>query len=558
MAGIIFPTDLQQVKPQDETLLLGADANNIARNIKASELVDYVKSNVPLDELAETISEQQDTISEQQTTASEQAQTIARLVATQSAPALEAELAAGKTDLASAITAKGVETAPTDSLATMADKVREVVQAPALDGESVTGETIFPQPYMWNLIREAYAHQMGAYKALILAEFYKGYDTIPLSGADAYYTCDGDFYDAATTHVWHDNNNKSNRYVIYYYENDGQNFNIADPSVCPRRMVVIGKVGNILCDVDGRITQIYNCGEIQDIQLNGTQPWESNVVLQIGNHDSGNVFRNNNNIINAVFIADNINGGSIFSHNVAVGNNTSYFDNIQNVAVYCKNNAGTIFSFGRFAFNNLSSVQIYCETNTGSLLSQYDHNSQYSIALGRLKKLEVIGLTINSGTIYLNLGNGYSKSTEISIPDLVSNSGTILNIDFNLIKVLDMPSLETNTGTILKTYYNVIAYGNLERVIVGNMQTSLDLSKWGASSVLVTPSGAIKLINNVRSGIYERISDRTGLSALTVTFGFKSTLDNYSTGTEEEIAEVVAAWTQLKADFTNNKNWNVA
>lgn len=464
----------------------------------------------------------------------------------------------GKTQLAQNITAKGVKASATETLPELAEKVSTIMQAPVLDGESVTGQAIFPQPYMWNLIQEAYVHQRGEYTALILAEFYKEYDTIPLSGADAYYTCDGDFYNVATTHVWHDNNNKNNRYVIYYYKNEGQNFNIADSSVCPRRMVVVGKVGNIVCDIDGRITQIYNCGEIQDVLLNGTQPWESNVVLQISNHDSGSVFRNNNNIINAVFVSDNINGGSIFNHDATSSDNTSYFNNIQNATVYCKNNAGTIFRFGRNAFNNVLSVQIYCKTNTGNLIYQYNTNGAHSFAFGNLKKLEVIGLVVNSGTIYSDQGNTYSNNLEISIPDLVSNSGTIMLNHYNKLKVLNMPSLKTNTGVILAQLYEGSRYTYLERVIVGHMQTSLNLSNWTALKVLAIPSGAMELINNVRSGIYERISDRTGLSALTVTFGFKSTLDNYSTGTEEEIAEVVAAWTQLKADFTNNKNWNVA
>ena len=469
MAGIIFPTDLQQVKPKDDTLLLGADANNIARNIKASELVDYVKSNVPLDELAETISEQQDTISEQQTTASEQAQTIARLVATQSAPALEAELAAGKTDLASAITAKGVETAPTDSLATMADKVREVVQ----ETITINGGEFYPNNMLgstvWNLfevaamVKSQYISS-GRYAGAIVAQYYKGYATLDLTlyggGYAACLTCDGDFYanDGEHTpigvHTWHDDDTgKVDRYVVFLWLEDNYTFQSLSASVCPREIVVVGTCESIQINYN-RLVQLYapaEFGELKNFRLAGSDTPQGNwAAVQVWEHykehATGTIFQNVNTMIYAEFSTlQKLSGGSLMSSNNSFTSLVSL-----SLPALTEISGGSLIS-GSYSFTSLVSLSLpaLTEISGGSLMSSSGGSFKALVSLSLPALTEISGGSLISSENY-----SFTSLVSLSLPALIKVSGGSLirssnngGNSFTMLEEIVLPELEAITGS---------------------------------------------------------------------------------------------------------------
>lgn len=85
-------------------------------------------------------------------------------------------------------------------------------------------------------------------------------------------------------------------------------------------------------------------------------------------------------------------------------------------------------------------------------------------------------------------------------------------------------------------------YHNLIDVWIGEVDHDIDLVMWGASEVIKDPEKIVTLNSNIREHIADRIKDRTGQSALTITF-----MDVVFATFEPE---TIAAFT--------NKNWTVA
>lgn len=173
----------------------------------------------------------------------------------------------GRTALASAITAKGVPTTADTPLADMAENVGDIQQVTTtIDGGDMYAAQLFGDGALWNLydvLAQMKSQYMGAghYAALIVCEYYKGYDSLQLQGADAYYTCDGDFYDtSAPLHVWHDSENgKSNRWVCFLFSTEGARLDITNTDISPRSMYIGGHIGTIDYFVSGRLTDLV-CG----------------------------------------------------------------------------------------------------------------------------------------------------------------------------------------------------------------------------------------------------------------------------------------------------------
>lgn len=223
------------------------------------------------------------------------------------AQAVAKELAAGSEAIAEAVTAKGVPTSAFDSLQKMADNIRDIQQeTTVIDGGDMYANQLFGDGTLWNLyevLAQMKSQFMGAgqYAALIVCEYYKGYDSLQLQGADAYYTCDGDFYDyASPNHVWHDSDNdKMNRWVAFLYQSEGSRLDITNTSISPRSMYIGGHIGIIEYFVNGRLTGIA-CGvedtDVVDslIEGNFTQYWSKELVLKNVDFDkitlSGQVF----------------------------------------------------------------------------------------------------------------------------------------------------------------------------------------------------------------------------------------------------------------------------
>lgn len=485
--AVLFPTDLQRQQPSDEQVVLAAGNDNIAHNMRVGDLVNYVRENVPLETLIETNSSQQQTIETMAQTAEGKDATIAQLTANQAAPALESELAAGKTDLATAITAKGVETAATDSLATMADKVREIVQ----ETTTISGGEFYPQNMLgtaiWNLfdvaamVKSQYISS-GRYAGAIVAQYYKGYATLDLTlyggGYAACLTSDGDFYanDGEHTpigvHTWHDDDSgKADRYVVFLWIEDNYTFQTLSSGVCPRQIVVLGTCDSIQVNYN-RLMQLYapaEFGELKNFRLAGSNTPEGNwAAIQIWQnykeHTTGTIFQNANSLIYVEFTnLERLSGGYIISG----GNNTNVLLNLNYIS-----------------FPSLKEIV------GGTLVGNFQYGS-----IGSLIGVLVPNLKKVSGGYVLqgvcNAYNGIQNVRDINFPSLEEVSGgTVWSMTFinandgcNHLKTIGFPALTTFTG-------GTLIYAKSDNSYVYNAFEGLDFPRLRiARGVIISDNG---------------------------------------------------------------------
>lgn len=153
--------------------------------------------------------------------------------------------------------------------------------------------------YLYYMEDIATQYQRSDYAVAMAGEFYKNTDTTILAGADAYLTSDGDFYDAGTTHTWHDDDDMhANRWVVYYFKEgeNKSNFMIADASACPTVLVVKGHLGAIIANIAVPIRNIIvpDGSSVLDLRFGNTTSFPQNIRLKnILNHTSGSMIWNN-------------------------------------------------------------------------------------------------------------------------------------------------------------------------------------------------------------------------------------------------------------------------
>lgn len=148
--------------------------------------------------------------------------------------------------------------------------------------------------YLYYMEDIATQYQRSDYAVCMAGEFYKNVDTTILAGADAYLTSDGDFYDAQTTHTWHDDDDMhANRWVVYYFkEGDNKsNFMIADNAACPYILAVKGHLGAITSNIRLYIRELIipDDSSVLDIRTSNITIWNTNKIIigRILNHTSG-------------------------------------------------------------------------------------------------------------------------------------------------------------------------------------------------------------------------------------------------------------------------------
>lgn len=182
----------------------------------------------------------------------------------------------GKVELAANITAKGVEASASETLPQLAQKVTAISQETIILSPSEVGDMYAVQqfgslttPNYWNLYEVLNTllndGRLLKYGGILLAEYYRGYDSIALSGAGsggAYVVSDMEngifkMYTKDTTHTWNtEYDGKGNRWVAYCFADEYHNFDITDTNTSPRSIYIGRKVGNITCLVNSRISDI--------------------------------------------------------------------------------------------------------------------------------------------------------------------------------------------------------------------------------------------------------------------------------------------------------------
>lgn len=209
----------------------------------------------------------------------------------------------GKVQLAQNITSKGVEASATETLPELAEKVNAIAQETyEIDGGEMYAKQLFGvanndvTPGYWNLY-EVLAQLLSDgrlvnYGGILLAEYYRGYDSLALAGSGAggaYVVSDKDengqfkMYTEDTTHTWATEfDGKGNRWVAYCFANEGHEFVIDNTDTSPRSIFIGRKVGTIRSTVAGRVSQIVvpDGNETGSINLQHAMNWGKSVVIR--------------------------------------------------------------------------------------------------------------------------------------------------------------------------------------------------------------------------------------------------------------------------------------
>lgn len=416
------------------------------------------------------------------------------------------ELSAGKAAIAQAITDKGVTTPADATLADMAENIGDIQQCTVeVEDTAWYGQQIGAGGVLWDLyavLAEMKNRFLGAgqYGALIVCEYYKGYDSLVLQGADAYYTCDGDLYDyASPTHVWHDNDNgKLNRWVCFLYQQEGARLDITNTAISPRSMYIGGHIGTIEYFVNGRLTQ-FVCGieetDVVDYFLTReyTQEWGANCILN-----------------NVGAITDSYERG-----------------------------------YTKFLCSATLNIVINFEHAT--------HACEYLINATNAKYIEIKNLVdhAHSGNTWEFL-TAYAAEV-ISIPDFtgVGNNDWFIRFGTNC-KQINMPNLISAASRGSFDYTGSSNPAALNDIIVGAVETNLNIGIWNPTAVLSDPDKKAQLVDNIKNHILARVSDATGGTQLVFTV---------STNMYNAIASETITWndqTMTLADAFLTKNWLLA
>ena len=372
-----------------------------------------------------------------------------------------ADAVAGKAAIAQAITDKGVTTLVGATLSDMAENIGDIQQRTVeVEDTAWYGQQIGAGGALWDLyavLAEMKNRFLGAgqYGALIVCEYYKGYDSLVLQGADAYYTCDGDLYDyASPTHVWHDSDNgKLNRWVCFLYQQEGARLDITNTAISPRSMYIGGHIGTIEYFVNGRLTSIV-CGleetDVVDnfITTNYTQEFLNNCILR--------------NIKN--FGSEGLSVGSTL--NLIID---GLADNIQFTKTYIGSAAKYIMIGGAKTVTTNMAYSYFLATSNAEIIEIQD--------------LEIIN------PFYQALALNGTGVKEIHIPSLEQLNGAYGLVNDRMQDLIDLE--------------------------VGEMTTNLVVNNWFAGNILSDADKKAKLIDNIKNHILARVSDATGGAQLT-------------------------------------------
>lgn len=413
----------------------------------------------------------------------------------------------GRSALATAITAKGVPTTAETPLADMAENVGDIQQQTIeVTAPNWYGGQVGADGSLWDLyavLAQMKNQYMGAghYAALIVCEYYKGYDSLQLQGADAYYTCDGSFYNYDANHVWNDaDNGKANRWVCFLYASEGARLNITNTAISPRSMYIGGHIGTIEYFVTGRLTDIV-CGvEDTDIidyflQKGYTQSFGFNCILR---------------------------GVKNFTNSSTTGSTQ-----------FVSSSAGTLF----------------IET-----LEDYTAQSAYQILItASASFIKIKGLkNASTWSSYLMASNA---ATGIELPDLeyqISGSTSIIKAgNSSYLQYLYFDNLKSHSVQLAYPYGGG-TFANLIDVKVGNMVSNFQFQSWNPTAVLADATKKAQLIDNIKNHILARVSDATGGTQLVC---------KVSTNMYNAIASENITWngqTMTLADAFLTKNWLLA
>lgn len=319
----------------------------------------------------------------------------------------------GKVQLAANITGKGVPASATETLPELAAKVEEIVQTQqVINGGEMYAKQLFGSletPNYWNLY-EVLANLLSDgrlvnYGGILLAEYYRGYDSLALAGAGAggaYVVSDmenGQFkmYTEDTTHTWATEfDGKGNRWVAYCFADEYHDFQITNTNTSPRSIFIGRKVGSIISLVNGRSAKIVvpDGNELRNISGHYTQQWDKEVILKNIGSLSGSALWQPSSVESIYAQIKELNGGAI----VDADENASAATNIKSVIFYIENAiSGSLFGGGnsRPTFNQVAEIILKAE---GCVYTTKNYNA--AVTFNALKEFIIYaeGLLVISQT----------------------------------------------------------------------------------------------------------------------------------------------------------------
>lgn len=286
----------------------------------------------------------------------------------------------GKTELAANITAKGVQASATETLPELADKVAAISQETyEINGGEMYAKQLFGSldtPNYWNLY-DILAQLLSdgrlvSYGGILLAEYYRGYDSLALSGAGAggaYVVSDkdgnGDFimYTEDIVHTWDTNDDgKGNRWVAYCFANEGHEFEITNATTSPRSIFIGRKVGAIKCLVNSRVSQIvvFDGSELTAFKANSySQQWGKKVVIRNVTGQTGTIISDSTGIVENIYLDLAIAEGDYADKFVKTTNLSSIIANFNNTDLKTSNNIPLLSQSNKPAYVYLTGIKTF-------------------------------------------------------------------------------------------------------------------------------------------------------------------------------------------------------
>jgi hypothetical protein len=463
-----------------------------------------------------------------------------------------------KAEIAAAINAKGVPSSESDTFNAMSTKIRQIPQN-VNTGLSDFDQMVAPSPYIWNVYTvaedlmknelpdylpaymESYKSRYGT-NSFFVGEYYRGYDSLELTGADGYLTHDGDFYtiadgtvthtlpdgtvetysDTTIIHTWHDTEmTQCNRWVAFFYLNDAYSFTNKTSSICPRRVALCGTCNSFIVSGENRLTDVWVIGTLGHFEGGTTgDSWNPAQVIQnYREHSSGTFFQIRNNTIRSCILTDleTITGGNILRHYA------DYSSSLSTVSVPKLK----VLSGGAIISSEPLQALVYVSVGLTELNG------------GRVVEKKASAYINNNLVIYAPFlkiwRSGYLYKT-----DYMSVGGYNAGIKSY---ITDLEEIYLGNDLIPAGAKSMIDF------TVGKMRTDLDCRFWNPTDVLSDPDKTATLIDNIKNHILARVSDATGGTQLV----FKVSTNMYNA-----IANETIEWqgeTMTLADAFLTKNW---
>ena len=391
-----------------------------------------------------------------------------------------------------------------ESEGTAADKA--LAQATTLDGRLYN---------LWEVLPQVKADpRVSGYACIMLAEYWKGYNSLLLKGANAFLTCEGDFYQMSSTtdevtHHWHDGNTMKDRWVAFLYTMPKTNYTPTSAEIMPRNILVDGHLGKIYTEkVVSRIQNYWTTegSSIAELVNYHATRTDINGDIYIGVVDDFTETKDFYCVIPPIgssirnIVCKIKKGTTLYSADGRKGNffytSTNTYNSISNIELpILERFNGCFFCFFNLGFSNLESVRADSIVHLGKLF----HIQTTSPVLAKIKRIEMPMLTSLTYFCYAP----YSTSTTLFSNLIHFEIGQGFYSDLNLQRCTFANCLLTDSNDLVEDVVAHPSWSNLdqwlynfEHLIVDKLA---DLSGQTAKTITLAEAPYAAITSEIRS-----------------------------------------------------------